>query len=88
METTDDQLDATSQRLLTEIDEMKRLEVDKRHSARSSDEFHELAERVDSVAQNVFRLAHDELVRGEHDSPLEAERKEQHPGDWTDRDGN
>ena len=43
MATTDDGLDATSRRLLNEIDELKRLELEKRHTARSSDEFHDLA---------------------------------------------
>jgi hypothetical protein len=33
----------------------------------------------------VFETASAELIDGSEDSPVEAERDEQHPGDWTDR---
>ncbi len=88
MGTSDDHLDATSRNLLNEIDEMKRLEREKRHEARSSDEFHELAGKVEQRAKHVFQVAHDELVGGEQDSPIAAERDEQHPGDWTEGNRN
>ena len=84
MGTTDDALDATSRRLLNEIDELKRLELEKRHTARSSDEFHELAAKVDGAARAVFDSASAELIDARDDSPLEDERDEQHPGDWTE----
>jgi hypothetical protein len=84
MRKTDDGLDATSRRLLDEIDELKRLELEKRQSARSTDQFHDLAEKVDNAARHVFDTAGAELIDGEYDSPLPAERDEQHPGDWTE----
>ena len=84
MATTDDQLDATSRRLLNEIDELKRLELQKRRTARSSDEFHDLAAQVDNVARHVFDSAGAELIEARDDSPLQVERDEQHPGDWTE----
>lgn len=84
MGTTDDELDATSRRLLNEIDELKRLEVEKRHTARSSDEFHDLAAKVDNAARHVFDSAAAELIEARDDSPLTDERDEQHPGDWTE----
>ena len=84
MATTDDGLDATSRRLLNEIDELKRLELEKRHTPRSSEKFHELAAKVDGAARRVFDTAGAQLIEGEEDSPLSAERDEQHPGDWTE----
>jgi len=84
MATTDDGLDATSRRLLNEIDELKRLELKKRHTARSSEEFHDLASKVDNAARHVFDTAGAQLIDGTEDSPLPDERDERHPGDWTD----
>ena len=43
MGASDDELDATSRRLLNQIDELKRLELEKRRTARDSDEFRDLA---------------------------------------------
>ena len=88
MGTTDDQLDSTSRKLLTEIDALRRLELEKRRAGRSTGEFHALADQVASAAENVFLMARDELVDGENDSPIEAEREEQHPGDWTEGNRN
>ena len=88
MRKTDDGLDATSRRLLDEIDELKRLEIEKRQTARSTDEFHDLAEKVDDAARHVFDTTRAQLIDGEYDSPLPAEREEQHPGDWTEGSGN
>ena len=84
MGTTDEGLDQASRLLLNEIDEMKRLELQKRDAGRSTDEFHELAEKVDDRARHVVQLAREELHSGEHDSPIPQERDEQHPGDWTE----
>ena len=84
MSATDDGLDATSRRLLNEIDELKRLELEKRHTARSSDEFHDLAAKVEGAARHVFDSASAELIDAGDDSPLQDERDEQHPGDWTE----
>ena len=84
MRSTDDQLDARSRDLLTEIDELKRLEQAKRRSGRSSDEFHELADAVDAKARHVFNVAQVESTEGEQDSPIASEQAERHPGDWTE----
>jgi DNA anti-recombination protein RmuC len=84
MRKTDGQLDATSRRLLDEIEQLRQLELKKRQTARSSDEFHELAGRVDDAARHVFDTSSTQLIAGEKDSPLPSERSEQKPGDWTD----
>ena len=84
MATTDDGLDATSRRLLNEVDELKRLELEKRRTARSSPEFHDLAAKVDNAARHVFDSAGAELIEAKEDSPLQDERDEQRPGDWTE----
>jgi hypothetical protein len=84
MAATDDELDATSRRLLNEIDELKRLELEKRRTARSSPEFHDLASKVDDAARHVFDSTGSQLIEGTQESPVEAEREEQHPGDWTE----
>ena len=88
MHKTDDGLDASSLRLLGEIDELKRLELEKRQTARSTDEFHDLAAKVDDAARHVFDSAGAELIDGDNDSPLPAEQDEQHPGDWTEASRN
>ena len=84
MATTDDDLDATSRRLLNEVDELKRLELKKRRTARSSPEFHDLAAKVEGAARHVFDSAGAELIEAHEDSPLQDERDEQHRGDWTE----
>ena len=71
MTTTDDGLDATSRRLLNEIDELKKLELEKRHTARSSPEFHELASKVETAARHVFDSAGKQADEGEKESPIE-----------------
>ena len=88
MRTTDSHLDATSRRLLREIDELQRLEVEKRRTARASDEFHELAAKVDNAARRVFDTAGAELIEAREDSPRQDEQDENHPGDWTDASRN
>ena len=88
MGTTDEELDATSRRLLNEIDDLKRLEREKRQTARSSDEFHDLAAKVEGAARHVFDSASAELIDARDDSPLQDERDEQHPGDWTEASRN
>ena len=84
MGTTDDELDATSRRMLNEIDELKKLEREKRHTARSSEEFHELASKIETTARQVFDSARQEADEGNQESPIADERDEQHPGDWTE----
>ena len=84
MATTDDGLDATSRQLLNEIDELKKLELEKRHTARSSPEFHELASKVETAARHVFDSAGKQADEGDTESPIEDERDEQYPGDWTE----
>ena len=84
MRTTDDGLDALSRKLLNEADELKRLELEKRRTARGSEEFRDLAAKVDNAARHVFESASGELIDGQQDSPLQDEREEHYPGDWTE----
>jgi phosphoribosylaminoimidazole-succinocarboxamide synthase len=84
MGTTDDELDATSRRLLDEIEELRHLELLKRQTARGSKEFQDLAFKVDDAARHIFDTAGAQLIDGTDESPLQAERDEQHPGDWTE----
>jgi hypothetical protein len=81
--TDDASLDRISRHILADIDEMRRLEREKRETARSSPEFHSLSDQVERAAQHVHRHATDELLAGHDDSPDAEERAEQHPGDWT-----
>ena len=84
MATTDDGLDATSRRLLNEVEQLRQLELAKRQTPRGSPEFHDLAAKVDNAARQVFDTTGAQLIQGEAESPLPAEREEQQPGDWTD----
>jgi hypothetical protein len=84
MGASDDELDATSRRLLNQIEELKRLELEKRRTARDSDEFRDLAEKVERAARDVFDATVLQRSEGDEDSPIEAEQDEQHPGDWTE----
>ena len=79
----DDSLDATSRQLLSEVDEIKRLELEKRYEPRGTDEFHELAGQVEQRARHVLELAQGERTGADEDSPVAAERQEHHAGDWT-----
>ena len=80
----DGEVDAVSRRLLGAAAEVQRLEQEKRGSARSTGEFHRLADEVAQKAHEVFNLAADEETLGEQDSPDVRERREQRPGDWAD----
>lgn len=84
MGTTDDGLDPTSRRLLNEIDELKKLELEKRYAPRDSPEFNELASKVEKVARHVFDAAGQQADEGDQESPIQEERDERHPGDWTE----
>jgi len=84
MAATDSDVDEVSRRLLTRVDEVKRLESEKREHARSSDEFHELAGEVEQKARDVFRIAETESDLGAEDSPIPAERAETTDRDWSD----
>jgi hypothetical protein len=81
---TDAELDGISRRLLNGIDELRSIEGRKRLTARSTNEFHELADRAADVAHEVFKSAERERRDGDDDSPDPQERAEQHPGDWSD----
>jgi len=84
MAATDSDVDDVSRRLLTHVDEVKRLESEKREHARSSDEFHALADEVEQKAREVFQLADTERDLGDEDSPIPEERAETTPRDWSD----
>ena len=83
---TDHELDATSRRLLMEVEDLRRLEREKRRTPRSSPEFHLQAEAIEAKARAVFSLARDERSRAARDSPDPSERAERRPGDWSDGD--
>ncbi len=83
--TDDATLDEISRHILSDIEEMHRLESEKRETARSSPEFHKLSDEVERAALHVHRHAAQELVAGQDDSPDAAERAEQKPGDWSRR---
>lgn len=53
-----------SERLLKAVDELRAMEREKRRLASSSRPFHELAERVEQKAREVFRLAGQEDADG------------------------
>ena len=46
--------------------------------------FRDLAAKVEDAARHVFDSAGAELIEARDDSPLQNERDEQHPGDWTE----
>jgi hypothetical protein len=51
---------------------------------RISPEFQEFAAKVEATARHVFDSAGAGRIEGRDDSPLQDERDEQHPGDWTE----
>ena len=53
----DDGLDAISRKLLKQIDELKRLELERHRVARDSDEFNDLAAKVERLSRDVFATA-------------------------------
>ena len=83
MATTDDEFDATREGFERDR-RAEKARAPKRHTARSSEEFHDLAAKVDDAARHVFDTAGAELIEAEEDSPVPDERDEQHPGDWTE----
>ena len=80
MTTTDGDLNATSRELLGRINEVKELEKRKRGTARSTPEFHSLAEDVEVASREVYRVAE---RANDEDAAATAERAEQHPRDAT-----
>ena len=79
----DSTLDRVSRSLIAKLARLRALEREKRDTARSTPEFHELTDEVSEVAEDVWRTALDEEAVGQHDSPIPEERAEQEPGDWT-----
>ncbi|MDQ6794180.1 MAG: hypothetical protein M3067_05070 [Chloroflexota bacterium] len=59
-----DALRRDSERLLKAVDELRAMEREKRRVSISSRTFHELAERVEQKAREVFRLAGQEESDG------------------------
>src|SRR4029079_17024498 len=76
-------LNKVSKQILSDLEELRRLEVRKRRTARSSPEFHELAEKVERAARHVWEHAAIEEHIAQEDSPVPGERAEQEPDDWT-----
>lgn len=58
-----------SDRLLRAVDELRALEREKHRQQASSQPFHELAERVDAKAREVFRIAGEENEGGRPADP-------------------
>ena len=83
---TDQDLNQMSRRLLDAVGDVQKLELRKRRTARSTPEFHELADEIEHKTRNVFSVAVEQRAMGEEDSPIPEERAEQYPGDWTDND--
>jgi hypothetical protein len=84
---TDDELDERSRDLLRKVDDLKKTEQRKRQTARSSSDFHRLADEAEAISRDVFKTARSQRKQGHEDSPIASERSEQHPGDWTDDSG-
>ena len=82
--TDDAHLDGTSRQLLTQLDDIKRLEQEKRAEARSTEQFHDLAAEISDKARGVWAIAEHEERAGADDSPLREERDERYPGDWSE----
>ena len=57
VEAGDDGLDAISRKLLNQIDELKRLELEWHRAPRDSDEFNDLASKVERLSRDVFATA-------------------------------
>ena len=83
---TDQDLNRLSKRLLDAVGDVQQLEQRKRTVARSTPEFHELADEIEHKTRAVFAVAAEQRELGEEDSPIPAERAETHPGDWTEGD--
>ena len=81
---TDEQLDQVSRDLLRSLGELKDLENEKRQTGRSTEQFHELGERVLEKGEEVLGLARHAEAGSADDSPLPDEREDDRPGDWTD----
>jgi hypothetical protein len=59
---------------------------EKRRTGRSTEAFHDLAEKIDDTAREVFSLASREERMGATDSPDPEEWKKREPGDWAEAD--
>ena len=81
-------LDRRSRDLLGKVQRVRDLERQKREAGRSSDEFHEIAEKVTQASRDVFVSALGEEMAGNDDSPRPEEREDGAPGDWTHRRDN
>jgi hypothetical protein len=81
--TTNAQLTRQSDQFLDSVREIRNLENQKRAAARSSPEFHALAEEITEKSRALFHQAARQQAAGEEDSPDSREREEQYPGDWT-----
>jgi len=60
-----DRLRRDSDELLAAVNEIKRLEREKRTREMSSPRFHEMADEIERRARDVFRYAADELEAGD-----------------------
>jgi hypothetical protein len=60
-----DELDEESKRLLRSVDEIRRLEKQKREEPMSTPRFHELANAVESASKAVFQTSRHQRVMGD-----------------------
>ena len=83
MSDDDATLDEKSMELLDKVDRVRDLERQKRETGRSSEEFHDLGEKVTQAARDVFDTAVSEDLGSREDSPRPEERRDDSRGDWT-----
>jgi hypothetical protein len=70
-----------SDRLMSAVDEIKRLESEKRRLPMSTPEFHEAASRIERIARQVFGIARaqrevGEALQSQHDESIDDEARE------------
>ena len=79
-----DALVEESDRLMSAVDEIKRLESEKRRLAMSTPEFHQAASRIERMARQVFGIAKaqrevGEALQSQHDESIEDEARDRDP---------
>lgn len=80
-----------SDRLMSAVDEIKRLESEKRRLAMSTPEFHEAAARIERMARQIFGLAKaqrevGEALQSQHDESIDDEARDRDQDREPDRD--
>jgi hypothetical protein len=81
-----DRLRRDSDQLLAAVNEIRRLEREKRTEEMSSPRFHEMADEIERRARDVFRYAADELEAGEDLSRRQGQSIDEDDDDVSDLD--